>query len=249
MLRCIEIKQLKYIAKMNVKYIAAGALCLTLSLNAQAFDLKEMLGKLGGSDVITNMIDGVFTTSNIEVKDLAGQWTSSGSAVSFKSENLLKKAGGIAAAAKIESELDPYFKQFGLTGTVFIIQENGQFEMKVKKMTLKGDITKDKDGNFTFAFKALGKKNIGNITAYISKSLSSMNIMFDAGKLQSLMNTLASFTNNKLAKSVSTVLNSYDGLCVGFKLNKTGNVQSSVQQYKPVDSAQAAAFLKGLLVK
>lgn len=244
----------------NIKLIFTVCMFCVSNLYASAFDINSVFGKIGDavdSEVIGNMIQGVFTTSKIEITDIAGEWTSAGSAVNFKSENFLNKAGGVAGAAMIEKKIDPYFSKFGLTGSVMTIQEDGQFELKIKKITLKGVITKQNDGNFNFAFQSIGNKKIGDLTAYITKSPNSMNVMFDASKLQTLINTIASFTGNNLAKTASDLINSYDGICIGFKMNKTGNVKISsknqtiisTQQQNTTKSSKATDFLKGILTK
>ena len=42
------------------------------------------------------MLEGIFTKTNLEIADLVGEYESAGPAVSFKSDNFLQKAGGIA---------------------------------------------------------------------------------------------------------------------------------------------------------
>lgn len=207
-------------------YKFAAALLITAaasgSVTANAQSLKDILSNSG--DIITNVVEGVFSSSDITVEDLAGQWTSSGPAVSFKSDNLLKKAGGIAAAAATENKVAPYYKQLGLDGAVFTVNPDGSFSLKLKMMTLNGTIQqiKDKKGEFTTTFKVMGM-SIGNITTYIQKTSQSMDVMFDATKLKQLLTSLANLTGNSTAKTIGSVLDGYDGLCVGFALDKTGN--------------------------
>lgn len=201
--------------------------------NAVAFDFNSILNGIGEAvedGTITDMLEGVFSTSDFEVEDLSGEWTSTGSAVTFQSENLLNKAGGIAAASTIEGKLNPYFEKYGLTGAVFTFESDGSFTLQVKKITLQGVVTKAEDGNFIFTFNAMGKLKIGEIKTYVQKTSSSMDVMFDASKLQKLMSSIASLTNNSMAQTASSLLNSYEGICVGFELKKSGSISSSTQQ-------------------
>ena len=147
-------------------------------------DILNMLEESVENGSVEDMIEGVFSTSKIEVSDLAGEWTSTGSAVCFQSENLLNKAGGVAAASTLESKINPYFEKYGLTGAVFTISSDGTFTLKVKKISVQGTITKVDEGVFDFAFQAFGKKRIGTLKTYIQKTSKSMDIMFDASKLQ-----------------------------------------------------------------
>lgn len=208
--------------------MALAAALMVCSIPANAFTLSDLLAGLSGNTV-TDFIEGVFSTSDITVVDMAGEWTVDGSAVAFQSENFLKKAGGVAAATAAKEKLDPYFKKYGLTGGVFTIETDGTFSYRMKRMTVHGTIVKEKDGNFTFHFTALGALNIGSMTAYVQKTSQSLDIMFDATQLKSIMDIAAKFTGSKLASAAVSILNSYDGMCVGFRTHRTGNAQSQQQ--------------------
>ena len=215
---------------MNINHLAA-LFCLLLStLPAQARDLKELLGKVG--EAINNtenplpslgdMAQGLLNGSDINVKDLKGQWIVEGSAVSFRSDNVLQNVGGSAAASIIENKLDPYFKKYGLTGSTLSIDAEGKFSLKIKKLNLTGKISKQKD-NFIFTFDNAGILSSGTVNAFVSRRSNGLSIMFDATKMQDIMSTISSYTNVSSAKAISSLLNQYDGICVGFALCKAGN--------------------------
>ncbi len=220
--------------------MALAAALMVCSIPANAFKLSDLLAGLSGNTV-TDFIEGVFSTSDITVADMAGEWTVDGSAVAFQSENFLKKAGGVAAATAAKEKLDPYFKKYGLTGGVFTIETDGTFSYRMKRMTVHGTIVKEKDGNFTFHFTALGALNIGSMTAYVQKTSQSLDIMFDATQLKSIMDIAAKFTGSKLASAAVSILNSYDGMCVGFRTHRTGNAQS--QQHNGGNAGTSSSSL------
>ncbi|MDE6295937.1 MAG: DUF4923 family protein, partial [Muribaculaceae bacterium] len=120
--------------------VLLAVMAVLVPFSANAIDIKDILGGAGGT--VGNLIEGVFTKTNLQVSDMVGEWTIDGSAVTFKSDNLLKKAGGVAAAAAIEAKLDPYYKQYGLTGGTITINNDSTFKLTVKKMTLSGTISK-----------------------------------------------------------------------------------------------------------
>lgn len=205
--------------------------CVTLLLAAgigaiHAFDIKDLLSKgtdLLGSNAGTalgGVVEGLFTKSDISVADMKGTWTATGSAVSFQSENALKKAGGSAVSSTIESKIDPYYKKMGLTGSTLTINEDGSFALKVKGTSLKGTVTKTDDGNFNFNFSAFGKVKIGTIKAYVEKTLSGLDVMFDANKLKQLLTQLGGIVGSSAVSSITGILGSYDGLYVGFHYKK-----------------------------
>lgn len=205
-------------------------------------DLRELLGGKTGS-TIGNILEGVFTKTDIDVKDIAGTYEASGSAVSFKSENALQKAGGLAASAAIEAQLDPYYEKYGLIGATLAADADGNFTLKAKKITLQGVITKNSDGTFEFKFQAFGKIKIGSMKAYVQKTPTNLEIMFDANKLKSLLSIVTKTVGGSLTKAVSSVLDSYDGACIGFGFKKTGSAprSDSAVSTQPDDSTATPA--------
>ncbi len=200
---------------------------------AHAFDLKDLLkgsSQSSSSDsgnsnsstasAIGNLLGHLLSDDNIETSELVGTWKYSAPAVSFQSENFLQKAGGAAAATSIEDKLSPYYKIAGVDAMELTIEADSTFTMKLKRGTLTGDITKSDDGNFVFNFKVANKINIGKMTTYITLAGNTMNIMFDVSKLASLLSKVGSISGNNTIKGVSTLLNSYDGICAGFKVTK-----------------------------
>ncbi|MDE7472563.1 MAG: DUF4923 family protein, partial [Muribaculaceae bacterium] len=71
-----------------------------------------------------------------------------------------------------------------------------------------------------FQFKALGKVNIGHATSVITKTGNNITVTFDASKLITLVSKIAAISGNSTVKSVSSLLESYDGLNAGFELSK-----------------------------
>lgn len=204
------------------------ALVACNSFTCSAFDIKEALGKVLSSDStsttissIGSVISDVIGSQKVELKDLVGTWKYSAPAVSFKSDNLLQQAGGAAVASSIEQKILPFYTRSGITGLKVQFAEDSTFTMNVKKITAKGTISTDKSGNYVFSFQALGKVNVGTMTAYISKSYTNeLSLTFDATKLMTLVEKVANYSNNTTLKTASTLLNSYDGITVGFKLKK-----------------------------
>ena len=214
--------------KSVMKFLSACIIASSTFVSASAFDIKDLLNQAGQAfenGNVTDIIEGVLSTSNIEVKDLAGVWTSTGSAVAFQSEDLLSQAGGVAMASTLESKINPYFTKYGIVGSVITIQTDGSFSMTLKKTTLKGKIVKGENNKFILSFEAFGKNNLGNVNLYIQKTSTSMDLMFDASKLKTILSSIASLSKKGLGNSLNTFLNSYNGICIGFKMSKTGKVE------------------------
>ena len=204
------------------------AIVVCNSFTCNAFDIKDALGKVLSADStsttasnIGNVISAVIGPQKVELKDLVGTWKYSAPAVSFKSDNFLQQAGGAAAASSIEQKILPFYTRTGITGLKVQFMEDSTFTMKVKRINAKGTISIDEAGNYVFHFQALGKVNVGTMTAYINKSYTNeLSLTFDASKLMTLIEKVANYSNNTTLKTASTLLNSYDGITVGFKLKK-----------------------------
>lgn len=215
---------------MNIKSILL-ALALVGGVGAaNAQNVGDLLKGLGGSgdlsSTIGNVLEGVFTKSDLTLEDLVGEYESTGPAVTFKSDNFLQKAGGIAGAAALETKLQPYYEQYGLTGMMLSVDKDANFSMTVKGIKLTGVITRnDGDGTFSFNLTVMGMK-LGHFTAYVEKSGKNLNLMFDAKKLKEIISMVGKFSGISIAKTLSSLLDSYDGACVGFKMEYKGAPQS-----------------------
>lgn len=209
---------------------------LTLSLMAvfqtSAKDIRDILGVLGNSDStststgkgisdILGAVNKLTGNNKIDYKDLVGTWKYADPAVDFKSDNVLKNAGGIAASTAVETKIKPYYEKAGITGMTIVFDNDSSFVMQIKKIKLKGSINRSGDENFTFNFNALDKVKIGQMEAFINKETSNkITLTFDASKLILLVDKISQFSGNSSLKAISTVLNNYDGMTIGFKLNR-----------------------------
>lgn len=227
---------------MAIAAIALTCSCATFAEPTPDPDLKDILGGAGGA--LGNIVEGVFTKTDLTVEDIVGEWTATGSAVTFQSDNFLKKAGGSAAAGAVENQLDQYYSKFGLTGAVLTIEKDSTFTLTIKKLPIKGTISVKSKGIFNFNFSAGGIMKLGSMAAYVEKTPTGINVMFDADKIKKIMTLAATISGSKMVSTADKLLKEYDGICIGFKMkgqstNTTGN--------STTDSAIDA--LKGLFGK
>ncbi len=214
---------------MKIKSIILTVVMMLGASVANAQGLGDLLKGIGdGSSTIGNVIEGIFTKSNLSIEDLAGEYESAGPAVTFKSDNFLKKAGGIAGAAALETKLQPYYEQYGLTGMPMTIDKDGNFTLTVKMLPIKGTITKSsEEGVFDFNIMIVGMR-LGKFKTYIEKTGSNLNLMFDATKLKELISKIGTLSGIKMAKDLTKLLDSYEGACIGFKMKNTASGSSSI---------------------
>jgi len=174
----------------------------------------------GLGNLLGGVVSGLLSTDKISPDRLVGTWHYTEPAVCFKSENFLQKAGGAAMAATIEDKLAGYYDKFGLNKVTLTVDEKQNFQLNLGLIKTAGTITIDGEDVY-FNFSALGAISLGKMKTYITMTgKSQMSLMFDVSKLLAIIKTVGSATNNSTVKTVSSLLNSYEGLCAGFKLQK-----------------------------
>ncbi|WP_295729838.1 DUF4923 family protein [uncultured Muribaculum sp.] len=216
------------------------ALSGILGASAQKTDLGSILSKLssagaakdststgtsaqtsGLGGVLGSLLSNVLGNDKIATDDMVGSWTYSSPAVAFKSDDLLKKAGGAAASAAVEQKLAEYYKIIGFTGMTLTVGDDKSFTMKSSRLSLSGTIEQGAEpGEIIFSFKALKKIPLGSYTAHVSIVAGRMTVTFDTTKLMSLVNTVAKFAGSKSLSAMNSILQQFDGMEAGFAMTK-----------------------------
>lgn len=213
--------------------ILLSALLLAGTLSANAFDPQSLLNKLGGasqneesgskkSDIagaLGGVLNSFVANDKFSIDDIVGEWTYASPAVSFESDNALQKIGGAGAASVAESKLEPYYKRLKLNSTTLTVDAEHNFTLKLGVASLKGTIEKDENDALIFNFNAFGKISLGKAYAHATKANDTLNLTFDATRLVQILTQISSKLNNGTLNTLSTLLNSYDGIYIGFKLN------------------------------
>lgn len=199
-------------------------LAAVTAVQAQSSSTSSMLDKLLGKDSsIGSAVSNLLGTSKLTPADLVGKWEYSSPAVSFKSENLLKKAGGAAASVAVEDKLKPYYSKTGVDKMVLMVNADSTFTMKLARGSLSGTLASStQEGMMTFKFKAL-KINIGSMDAAVVKAGNNLTVTFDVSKLMSLINAVAKVSGSSAVKGLNSMLQSYNGVMAGFRLVKTSD--------------------------
>lgn len=193
----------------KVKVLLAAAFFCMSATSIQAQSIKDIL-----SGVISNVVGDKATTES----SFKGTWKYSAPACEFKSDNLLAKAGGTAAAEKIENKVAPLLKSVGVNGIVYTFDGKGNYTSKIKKRVTEGTYKFDsKEKTITFT------PTIGMAyTAHVAVQGSTMTLTFEADKLMTTLKTISNATSklSTTAALINTLMNSYSGMRVGFELKK-----------------------------
>ena len=197
--------------------------CGTTSLGTQGTGLLSgaNAGTTGGAasalgSVLTNLLGG---SSAVTASDLQGTWTYRKADCVFETQNLLLKAGGEMAATKIESQLESQLGKVGITpgACSFTFNSDGTYVATIGQYNLTGNYTLNtKSNTLTMTYLA----GIGRISPKVIKTGASISLLFEGDKLLSMVQKVGKLSSNSTVSSLSSLINSYDGMLVGMQLSK-----------------------------
>lgn len=188
-----------------------AALLLATASNLQAQSLKDLLNK-------ENIEKAVNAVTGKNTANMTGTWMFTGSALAFESDNLLQKAGGSLAANAVEKKLDGFLGKVGIEpGEMsFTFNSDSTFQTQIKGKTLKGTYQYDSSmQKVNLKFSKLLKLN-----TTVNCTSEQMELLFPSDRLLDLVTFLASKSNNATLQSISSLAESYDGMMLGFTLQK-----------------------------
>ncbi len=193
----------------KVRVLLAAAFFCISATSIQAQSIKDIL-----SGVISNVVGDKATTES----SFKGTWKYNAPACEFESDNLLAKAGGTAAAEKIEKRVAPLLKSVGVNGIVYTFDGKGNYTSKIKKRVTEGTYKFDSKAKTITFTPTIGMA----YTAHVAVQGSTMTLTFEADKLMTTLKTISNATSklSTTAALINTLMNSYSGMRVGFELKK-----------------------------
>ena len=193
--------------------------------------LNQLLGQGTTSSTVTSIIENV-VGSAVSKLDLSidGTWKYSAPEVQFKSDNLLAQAGGAAATTKIESKLSALYGKVGMNDYfTYTFNADSTFTQTIKigntVKNLSGTYSLNKENKvITLKYAALGKVGLGKINAIYANTGTSLALLYDASDLMAflkkVLSTVSSLTGKASLATISTLLDNYDGILLGYKMDK-----------------------------
>lgn len=198
------------------RFLLTG-LILTVSTAVSAQDWKSVLGG------VVNKVEETVSKVNESVS-MVGTWKYTAPDCKFESDNLFSKAGGEVAAKKVEEQMSNYLSKLGFNeNTVYVFNADSTYTSTVAGRTVNGTYSYNKDTKEVTLKTKIGLK----MTAQISTSVlngGKMSLLFKADKLMSLAQAVtgavAGKSSNATVSTLNTVLSQYDGLLLGFEMQK-----------------------------
>lgn len=203
-------------------FTAAALLAVSMEANAQ-INLESLFNKVagsasssGGNNIVSNLAAVFSSQKQASAESLVGTWVYSEPAIVFKSDNLLTKTAAKVAAGKVESKLQSYLSQYGITpGTMKVtFSQDGTFTETVKGKTIGGKWSVD---NNKLSLKFADIKSV-SVTTQLSGN--ELLIVTDATHLLNLMKGIASKSANTTLKTVSTLMKGVNGMDAGLTLKR-----------------------------
>ncbi len=206
----------------KARIFLAGLVCLALASCGTMGDgsggvLGNIFGPAASGQSLGNILISVIGLDKPSQAELIGTWRYTQPGVAFTSENLLAKAGGEVAAAKIREELNTYYKQFGVSSSNTVIQFNqdNTFTAKILGKTISGNYTYDQQ-TCQITLKTL----LFTIPAYTKRTVNGMSILFESKKLLTVLQTVAAISGNATLQTIGDLSTNYNGVRLGFDMKK-----------------------------
>jgi hypothetical protein len=198
---------------MKMNKIKIGMMAIVCMALVSCGNMNQVISGPG----IANAIKSVIGLDKVKQQDLIGTWKYKGPGCAFMSENLLAKAGGEMAAVKIEEKMLPYYQQVNVSSsnTQITFKEDGTFSSKIVGTPFNGSYTFDEASQ-----KITLKTLFLSVNCYAKKELGGISILFEADKLLTVLQTMSAMSGNKDLQTIGDLSKKYDGVRVGFDMNK-----------------------------
>ena len=148
---------------------------------------------------------------------LQGEWKYNGPSVGMSGRNMLSGIAKPIAKSKLKKKLKNAFKQIGLDKArpQFEFDADGSCSVKMFGMGLKGTY------NYNPTTEKISFKWHGvPLSANLRRDGKKLHLTFDADKLLKLLSLMGRFSDSSAIKALSTLLDNYEDVMVGFELKK-----------------------------
>lgn len=220
---------------------------VAFSMNGNAQGLNSLFGKLKGAvsstksesgssatNILTDILGAVTGGQKLTAEALCGTWNYEGTSCVLESDEALAELGSKLVTAKAEEKINELLLKVGVQkGSAYLtFAEDGSCAAVVNGKSFAGTYVIGEDAKsivFTFMY---GQLVLNSTVEYLAGS---MNITFDANKVLTLVKTLsaavAQYDSSQVAssslsstlelvKSLSTLLEGFNGMRLGVRVSK-----------------------------
>lgn len=175
-------------------------------------------GGLHPDEVFTITDDDIARETWMINRALQGEWKYNAPSVGVSGKNLIAGIAKPIAKSKLKKKLKNAYKKIGLdkASPQFIFNTDGTCSVKMMGASLKGTYNYNPSTQ-KISFKWHGVPLSASLRPDGKKKL---HLTFDADKLLSLMSLMGRFSDSSTIKALSTLLDNYEDVMVGFELKK-----------------------------
>lgn len=175
--------------------------------------LGDVLGQTGGG--LLGTVLGSLLGNTTSQQSLVGTWTYAGPKVVFESENILSQIGGQVVSNSLEQKLGTQLQKMGFTPgkSALVLGTDQSCSLALGTKSWPGTYVYDPSTNKMTLTGVLG---LAQMTCTVSVQGNQLYMLFEADKLLSIATSISS----KSASSLSSLLNSYTGLKLGWVMTK-----------------------------
>jgi hypothetical protein len=217
----------------KISLIVATALCMMLgscgmgtpgattqSSNSAAAGggmLGSVISAVTNGQVVGNVLQSVLGLDKLTKADLVGSWNYSQPGCAFTSKELLAQAGGEAVAQSIKDKMAGTFQTVGISSanTKITFNQDGTFSSTIAGKSFSGKYSFDES-----TYKVTLQGLLLNINCYAKKNSNGVALLFEASKLLTILQTMATLSGNSTAQTIGDLSKNYDGLRLGFDFKK-----------------------------
>ena len=207
----LEMKRLiSILCVLSALMLTAGTSCSSARHNASR--------DLNPNEVFTVSDNDIINETWMVNRAISGTWKYNGPSVGVSGKNVLAGIAKPLAKSKLKKKLKKAYKKVGLDRVrpEFSFNPDGTCAIGVMGKTLKGSYNYNPDLE-TISIKWHGLPLNAKLRRDGKKKL---HLTFDADKLLSLISFMGRFSDSSAIKALSTLLDNYDDVMVGFELKK-----------------------------
>lgn len=206
------------------KIFALAAATLLFAGAASAQNLGSLLGSLGSSNIgstVSKVIYGF--TGNLTAVDLPGNWTYTGSAIAFGSDNVLSNVAGAAASGTVEAKVNSYLEKIGITaGSIqFTFNQDLTFSCTVRGIPVNGTWRTYEDGNKVQLQFGKNLKYL-NLDGKLVATSGGCQMLFNGEKFLAFAKNVMAIVGkqNSTIGAISSLAGNYNDMQIGCTLKK-----------------------------
>ncbi|MDY3069438.1 MAG: DUF4923 family protein [Parabacteroides sp.] len=193
-------------------------LAVSFVFTVKAQSLKDILNSQTVKDVVTSVTGG----KQLSNEALKGNWLYISPAVQLNGDNAIKNIAGTVATSELEKKLSEYCNKVGIVEGVFNYTFNSDktFVCQLKSSKLNGSYTINTDGKSIDMSYTIASKKIITLTANVIITNNNLILLFNADKLLDFIEKISSISSNQSLQTISKLASQYDGVMLGFELQK-----------------------------